>query len=291
MNQSLPSAGRRFDLATLSALALPRELRLILRDADFQKLRVIVDGVTANFPWEAVVCNASEVPRLISVLRSISGLAAPSARTGPERSALVIANPEVNSEKYPALPGATEEGAAVAAMLTTVGYATELSSGEPALDVLKRLVMKPYRIVLITGHGEHDAGQVSGGRPTGVVLSGDAVLTAQEFEQMQTAPDIVFLNCPKLGRLAGADSNTSAVDKFLVARLLKFGVRTVIASNWSMDDAAAVRFSKTFFFALLDKGKTVEAAALEARTDALKTSPNDINWATYQLYGDGDYNA
>ena len=117
--------------------------------------------------------------------------------------ALVIGDPPTT--RYQRLPGAIVEGPRGRGLPRTA----RLRRGAPHPSGRQRLRLRgrgvdheqpfahDYRIVHIAGHGALNERNPS---MSGVLIGDDIRLTASEIQQMQTTPDLVFLNCCHLGR-------------------------------------------------------------------------------------------
>ena len=130
----------------------------------------------------------------------------------------MIGEPECPPE-YPRLFGARSEALAVRGCLTgngaLDGMVTGLISDDPsqaganARTVVNALFEKPWRIVHIAGHGMPG----DNGKPGGVVLSNGTFLGPDEFRNMRTVPELVFVNCCHLAqrrRRSAAEHATTA---------------------------------------------------------------------------------
>ena len=71
-----------------------------------------------------------------------------------------------------------------------------------------------------------------------------------------------------------------------LSRLIGIGVRCVIAAGWAVDDAGASTFATTFYDAILNGRRFLDAVA-DAREAAQLVGGN--TWAAYQCYGDPDW--
>ncbi|TDV25613.1 CHAT domain-containing protein [Paraburkholderia caballeronis] len=132
-------------------------------------------------------------------------------------------------------------------------------------------------------------------RAGGVVLSNGTFLGADEFAKMQRVPELVFINCCYLARsdpgsLLNAEPPPSIHRPYFAASvadaLIRIGVRCVVAAGWAVDDDAASKFATSFYRALLDGRRFVDAVAV-AREAAW--TPANNTWAAYQCYGDPDW--
>ncbi len=68
--------------------------------------------------------------------------------------------------------------------------------------------------------------------------------------------------------------------------LIRIGVRCVVAAGWAVDDLAAMSFAGSFYQALMNGRRFMDAVAL-ARESAAALGGN--TWAAYQCYGDPDW--
>jgi CHAT domain-containing protein len=94
---------------------------------------------------------------------------------------------------------------------------------------------------------------------------------------------LVLLNACDGGRVTPEDS-LSSIGATLVAR----GVPAAVAMQFSITDAAAIRFAEDFYRALADGG-SIDVALAEARR-SIFFMPNRSEWATPVLlsrHGDG----
>src|SRR5690606_20801423 len=102
---------------------------------------------------------------------------------------LVVGNPTTAPKPYPSLPAAEHEARTVVKVLerqTTLSVYSLLN--KDARTIVSELLARPYRVVHIAAHGEP-------GPDGGVVLSGNAYLSAKEIRSMRVVPELVFLNC------------------------------------------------------------------------------------------------
>lgn len=132
-------------------------------------------------------------------------------------------------------------------------------------------------------------------RAGGVVLSNGTFLGADEFAKMQRVPELVFINCCYLARsdpanLLNIEPPPSIHRPYFAASvadaLIRIGVRCVVAAGWAVDDDAASKFATSFYRALLDGRRFLDAVSI-AREAAW--TPANNTWAAYQCYGDPDW--
>jgi len=289
---------------TLFDLLIPVELEAYL--AGSGEMQIALDPQTAKIPWELLETKSESADNLpwairVKLLRKlrIARFREQVADAGADASALVIGEPECPPE-YPRLFGARSEALAVFGHLTAPGalssaMVTRLISDDPSLaganarTVVNALFEKPWRLVHIAGHGvpgEH-------GKPGGVVLSNGTFLGPDEFGNMRTVPELVFVNCCHLGsadegQLLKTTYDRAAFASGVAGALIGIGVRCVVAAGWAVDDDAASVFAETFYRSLLRGNRFIEAVG-EARAAAHDRSPNLNTWAAYQCYGDADW--
>ena len=122
-----------------------------------------------------------------------------------------------------------------------------------------------------------------------MVIGPQHFLTYRNIEQMSEVPELVFINCCHLGRIAASDGvpfgRPGATAASFAQRFIEIGVRAVIAAGWPVDDAAASTFAEAFYRALR-RGQTFGEAVRQARSETRTKHPNDNTWAAYQCYGD-----
>jgi len=286
---------------TLFNLLVPVELEPYL--AGSGEMQIELDPQTAKIPWELLDTKSErddELPwairvKLLRKLR-IREFRERVSDASPEASALVIGEPSCPPE-YPRLPGARSEALAVKGCLTddaalsVVDLISEdaAQAGATAREVVNALFERPWRIVHIAGHG---APGVSGA-PGGVVLSNGTFLGPDEFRNMRTVPELVFVNCCHLGAADAAQLLNTRYDRAefasgVAGALIAIGVRCVVAAGWAVDDDAATTFAEEFYRSLL-RGNRFIVAVGEARAAARERSPHLNTWAAYQCYGDPDW--
>jgi CHAT domain-containing protein len=286
---------------TLFNLLVPVELEPYL--AGSNEMQIELDPQTAKIPWELLTTNsesADELPwairvKLLRKLR-ISEFRHLVSDAGADASALVIGEPACPPE-YARLLGARSEALAVRSCLTTSGElnVTDLISDDPSLpgatarEVVNALFEKPWRVIHVAGHGMPGAT----GAPGGVVLSNGTFLGPDEFRNMRTVPELVFVNCCYLGAADAAQLLNTRYDRAVFASgvagaLISIGVRCVVAAGWAVDDEAAIVFAEEFYRSLL-RGNRFIVAVGEARAAARDSRPDLNTWAAYQCYGDPDW--
>ena len=287
------------DLAhTLFQLMVPVGFKAAARDTE--RLVLLVDGYTANLPWEMLQADDEPMVLKTAVVRQlVSTRFRSSVRSTTNKTACIIVDPSTEgfrehfgrpgSLPLPRLPGAVQEGTAVREILTTAKYEVELAPSESAaLDVIAKLFKHPYRILMIAAHGELELCTRDGSPRSGVVLSDGVLLTAAEVGQMEVVPDLVFLNCCHLGKVDAVPAYNRLA--YSVAReLIEIGVRCVVAAGWKVNDEAARTFAESFFNAFVGEGRPFGLAVHSARKAAYDGHAGCNTWGAYQAYGDPSF--
>ncbi|HET9443703.1 MAG TPA: CHAT domain-containing protein, partial [Acidimicrobiales bacterium] len=292
---------------TLYELLLPNDLKGDLARSD--NLQLVVDENTADLPWEALTARfgGSRARQLalrgglLRQFRETEAARAP-ARGPVGQRALVIGNPPP-PPGLRSLPGASREAAAVAEALRSRFDVSALvwgPGGEPLMDdfpdisgstgsrILDALFSQDWRIVHIAAHGRFEPSDPSA---SGVVLDDGIHLTANVVRQLAAVPELVFLNCCHLGRVAGdGGPEPVAADRHRLAagvsrQLMGIGVHAVVAAGWAVEDDAAVVFAEAVYERLL-AGAFFGAAVQAARTTVHRRFEASSTWAAFQCYGD-----
>ncbi|MBU4263128.1 MAG: CHAT domain-containing protein [Proteobacteria bacterium] len=294
-------------------LLFPNSLKMSAPDQG--DLLLMLDPKTAGYPWEMMyVGEGTQKEPLALRAGLIRQLSLPEFRERPVYSsrqhALVIADPDLKSSKFPELSGALQEGKAVVRILEQKGFQVERQLQSDPLSIAGALFAGDYRILHLAGHGVFEYPITSKGRDgtsrtslvTGMVLEwptnaetekDDArqdpvLLTAVEVRQMIAVPELVFINCCFLGQMEGLDKWFAKRHLFaasLAAKFISMGVRAVVAAGWAVNDSAAEIFATSFYNAMFD-GHTFGDAVRAARCKAHEQVGSCNTWAAYQCYGD-----
>ena len=283
----------------LFQLLVPLDFKELARNTE--QLVLVVDGATANFPWEMMTTNGVPLVVRTRLVRQLESTRFRRQVTDATNDcALVVGNPSTSGfgKVFPtvvpdktsglvSLAGAEREAAAVGEILRDAGYEiTPLDVGEDAQTVLSALFRKPHRILHIAAHGLYGFPGADGQARSGVVLSDGMLLTAAEVGQMEVVPEVVFLNCCHLGKTDVLPRETSRLAYSLSRELIEMGVRCVIAAGWEVDDEAAERFARTFYTQLVVEGQGFGDAVFEARKKVWEAHSGCNTWGAYQAYGD-----
>ncbi len=305
VERSISKSTYQADLShTLFQLMVPHDFKEAARQA--ANLVLVVDGYTANLPWEMLVADEKPLVLNTAMVRQLASTRFRLRVRGTlEKRAYVVGNPSTKgyytafpSPRVPdrdaldPLPGAAQEARAVADLLAAQGYQViEAPPDSEAVDVINKLFKYPYRIVHISAHGVFQAGEGEAAR-SGVVLSDGLLLTAAEIGQMEIVPDLVFLNCCFLGKTDNAPTTAYNRLAYSVAReLIEIGVRAVVVAGWAVRDDAAKHFAEVFYQSLLQRQLPFGRAVHEARRQTYENEnfSNCNTWGAFQAYGDPSF--
>lgn len=287
---------------TLFQLLVPHDFKEVARQAP--NLVLVVDGYTANLPWEMLVADEKPLVLNTAMVRQLASTRfRPRVRGTLEKRAYVVGNPSTKGyyTAFPSpgmpdrdaldpLPGAVEEARAVADLLESQGYQViKAAPDSEAVDVINKLFKYPYRIVHISAHGMFQVGEDEAAR-SGVVLSDGLLLTAAEIDQMEIVPDVVFLNCCFLGQTDNTPHTAYNRLAYSVAReLIEIGVRVVVAAGWAVRDDAAKHFAEVFYRSFLREQLPFGRAIYEARCQTYQEFSDCNTWGAFQAYGDPSF--
>ena len=302
VESSIRDSSYKPDLSnTLYQLLIPHDFKETARQTE--NLVLVVDGYTANLPWEMLAANDEPVIKNTAIVRQFSTTHyRPQVRNTLDKTAYVVGDPSTegyytafpdanrpDTDRLDPLPGAEKESITVRRNLESQGYEVVMApSGSKGVDVINKLFKKPYRIIHISAHGIFQAGEGEDAR-SGVVLSDGLLLTAVEIGQLEVVPDLVFLNCCFLGKVNNPPKTAYNRLAYSVAReLIEIGVRVVVVAGWAVRDDAGEFFAETFYRTLLHErkmfGEAIHTARQMTYEDPRFSGCN--TWGAYQAYGD-----
>lgn len=296
---------------TLYELLLPNFLKGQTRESE--NLLLVLDSNATRYPWEMLAVRTPD--GLIEPLSVQTGmlrrLLTHHFRRNPNRSAgtkaLVIGDPPAGPG-LPRLEGARLEAEKVRFQLSSNGFDVRaLISQDPNeaaiatdMDIVNALFADEYRILHIASHGHYDQQDPE---RSGAVIGENSFLTALVLRQLQTVPQLVFLNCCHLAKVdldnrldiprgpEGASWLHGRFHDFAASvseQLIRDGVRSVVAAGWVVDDAAAAEFANAFYEMMLDGHPFGDAVRL-ARQRIFEMFPMVNTWGAYQCYGDSGF--
>ncbi len=319
------------DLArTLYEMLLPQGLKETALDQ--QDTVLLLDATSARFPWELLEDRYSASGKPLAVARGMVRQFKTQAFRAQvnhalDASALVIGHPDLQGwDLFADLPGARREADAVLEQFKGGGFTAQRCVDADAEAILEALHARPWRMLHLTGHGEHDFEiieaepdvtelirpdgaheriteqvQLADGslavrlprrkKVSGMIIGRNAVLTPGDVQQLRYVPELVFINCCHLGRIdaPGAQPrNFQQLAANLGEAFIAMGVRAVVCAGWAVDDQAAATFAGVFYRELLD-GQSFGRAVHSARTATYDRYRSSNTWGAYQCYGDPGY--
>ena len=277
----------------LFKLMVPLEIEPFLAGAN--SLLLQLDEKAAAYPWEMLDVEQTEIDqarrglpwgiqsRLLRKLKTDDFR--PDPKTAENRAGvLVIGEPQCPRDKYPPLPGAHAEASEVAQVLNTKAILQA-----SAREITQAVLNGTFTILHVAGHGDFDKDV------GGIVLSDGAMFGPSAVEAMRNVPQLAFINCCHLGKFPDPSHAPRVLPgghpKFaanVAQKLINIGVRCVIAAGWAVDDAAARVFARTFYQAMTQGRRFIDAVA-QARLVTYEQFPRSNTWAAYQCYGDPDW--
>jgi CHAT domain-containing protein len=276
-------------LSSLGALIVPRTLRFRSREVE-----IIADGKLASAPFAAMLSDVHSV----SLISSMYG----TARTPPgsrEWRLVAIGADSASAPQsalspvFPALPSASNEGDAVAAIVADAGKRIELLKGA---DVSVRAFGAAWRhgadIMHVATHGLADLRQ-----PLGSLLAFPAdehgtptYLTAGQIQLWSGDVGLVYLSACET---AQGPERFAAGMPGLQQAFLHAGARQVIATLWAVEDRFAREFALDFY-GRLQSGMTAQQSLATTQREWL-TAPGGwrgqegrrrVTAAAYSIYSE-----
>ncbi|MEE9352541.1 MAG: CHAT domain-containing protein [Thiotrichaceae bacterium] len=298
---------------TLFSLLIPNGLKEQVLDDNGMVL--LLNKKAAAYPWEMLVPangnnksnlrdNNQQLPfatqtGLIRKLHTEVDLSHPAAIN---HKAMIIGDP---ISPFVELPGAQQEAGVVRKILTDSVFdvAENTLIRSRAVNIVSRIMNVPVQILHLAGHGIFiPPGENYKETPypnglAGMVLGDDIYLTEKEVQQLDSIPELVFINCCHLGKIAAKENipdedkavlghSRSAFAANLGTAFIEAGAKCVVAAGWEVDDAAALVFATTFYEHLIHHGDNFGDACKYARVAVYNQHPRTNTWGAYQCYGD-----
>ncbi len=311
----------------LYQLLLPQVLKSRL--ANFENTVLVLDDKSAALPWELLTpphgdSLGAESARPLAVQAGmVRQRTTFEFRQLPQAvegwSALVVGAPSTEGwrddkgepQRFADLPGAVAEAQEVVDQLGSDGSRPWTIKALPAGSSFERVrtavLEQAWRVLHLCGHGVVDQWVSSGAdgglgseqrvlRKTGMLLSHQQILTAADVEQMDPAPEFVFINCCYSGRDGapappGVHHNHPLLASSLALQFIKMGAKAVVAAGWRVDDADGLAFAQRLYTCLL-AGMGFGSAVREARNaihGAGAAGQRSNTWGAYQCYGDPEW--
>jgi len=275
----------------LGRLLLPASVLGGLGTVRRRPLVVVHDAEGSRVPWEALRVGDG-FPALeggLSRRYASDGLTvarwSEECRRDTRVSVLMVIDPTGD------LPGAVDEGRALAQSLRAAGADIDTLSGPAATRkaVLRAVRSGRYDVLHFAGHGFFDAADPGRG---GFVGAGGEVLRGADLDGIADLPALVFFNACEAARVRRrADASRQRLLAFrrsssLAEAFLAGGVANFLGTHWPVGDHSAFEFSTTLYARLLE-GATLGESVLAARRRLF--ADGSIDWADYVHYGSSDF--
>ena len=273
----------------LFELLIPASLKQSIRNGG--DVLLLLNSAAARYPFELMADResmAEPVPLIkkCGILRQLELREQPrkiDITTG--RDILVIGPPVAPA--WPTLPGARDEAHRIADLCRDRGYRPTLLVNATSRAVQTEVFASDARVLHIAAHGQYSDNPFE----SGVVIGDNEYFTTANVAAMRRVPEFVFLNCCHLGKL-GPDTRPATAFPALAASLaegfMSAGVRAVVAAGWTVDDAAGLKFARTFYEGFLG-GELFGEAVRVARRETLAQYPGTSTWGAFQCYGSPEY--
>jgi pimeloyl-ACP methyl ester carboxylesterase len=301
----------------LERLLVPEDLRQHL--ASQAPLVLLLDSTTARVHWEMMVQPGVTLPlqpthadvdfptMFLGTARGLTrqlrtGFAPPPEPPPPPRRVLrvlVVADPAEDAH----LPGAEEEGAAVADLFESFNTLHARSTGSRVevkrlfgprdatrLNVLREVLLHSYDVLHFAGHCVYDEERPA---ESGWLFSHGQVLSAYELDRIDRVPKFVVSNACESGITPDrAEERNAFLAPGFAEAFFKRGVANFVCTAWPIDDIAASTFAMVLYSDLLGirngaamPPRTMQSAMRTARL-AIAATPNGLrSWGAYQHYG------
>jgi len=314
VNDQLPGAenpAQQLDRGhLLGRLLLPRDMRDLISQESLPVV-LTVDATTARIHWEMLSleqAGTTEEFKPEAFLGSRAGLTRqlrttfaqlpePPLLAGRALRVLVVADP---AEDAP-LPGAQEEGEAVAAIFEEFGRQGRevevlrlFGPGRATrVNVLDQLINHRFDILHYAGHCFFDPKDPAS---SGWVFSKGHVLRAYELSRVDRVPRFIFSNACESGITPDrAEKRSAKLAPSFAEAFFSRGVANFVCTAWPVGDAAALIFARRVYRGVLGlRGDTplpelFHQAMAAARREIGRSDLGLQTWGAYQHYGDPNF--
>ncbi|MGZ5005681.1 MAG: CHAT domain-containing protein, partial [Chthoniobacterales bacterium] len=312
-NDQLPSAesfAKQMDHGNLlSRLLLPDDMRdMIFRQS--APIVLALDATTARIHWEMMADQAAATTTdfapehflgtLYGLTRQLrttfAQLPEPPILSGRALRVLVVADPDEDAP----LPGAQEEGEAVAAIFEEFGrdpvrqveVVRLFGPGQATrVAVLDQLINHRFDMMHYAGHCFFNEKNPP---LSGWVFTGGKVLSANELSRIDRIPRFMFSNACESGITPErAGKRNALMAPSFAESFFARGVANFICTAWPIDDKGALEFARRFYRGIL--GLRENGVPAESLHEAMREARREIalldvggmqTWGAYQHYGD-----
>jgi hypothetical protein len=275
----------------LARLLLTPSVRGGLQAMRRHPLVVVHDDEGSRVPWEALRIGEAFPALEGGLSRRYASDALTVARWREERRPGARLQVLMAVDPTGDLPGAADEGHALARALQAAGADIEFLSGPTATRaaLLQAIAAGRHDVLHFAGHGSFDAADPGRG---GLVCAGGDVLRGADLEGLGDLPALVFFNACEAARVrrraAGGGRRLLAFRRSVsvAEAFLGGGVANFLGTHWPVGDDSALAFSTRFYQRLLEDA-TLGDCVLAARR--LVFERRSIDWADYVHYGSPDF--
>ncbi len=268
---------------------LTPQIKNKLRHLAIKDLVLSLDEELIDIPWELLFDGEDFLSLKFSLGRAVrtkEQMPAMQYRgTSGTLKMLILANPTND------LHSAYLEGAYIKNQFDRRRGQVKIDFKSTCIDTLYvKKNLRDYDIVHFAGHCEYDR---SNPRNTGWLLDDGKFTTADilGLSENLTLPSLVFSNaCQSAKSSSGLmDKDYQEKNYSLAAAFLFSGVRHYIGTVWQVADHKSRVFAEEFYNQLI-RGKSIGECLRLARLKLIsQSSPEDLSWASYILYGDPNH--
>lgn len=256
-----------------------RLIRPLAEEIQGSKLTVSAHGVLHYLPFAALRDGDQYLIDRYSLRVTPSASALVYLRTDtPEKPGKVLAwgNPDLGDARYD-LPNAQREALKVAQLFPASRALLRQEASKTAVKELGN----SFAILHFASHGVFDPdAPLTSGLLLAKGSEADGRLTVSDLYSMRLDVQLVTLSACQtgLGKVLSGDDVMGLTRGFLYA-----GARSIVASLWSVDDAATAELMVSFYqnLASHEQREALRLAQIETR----KTHPNPLYWAAFEITG------
>jgi CHAT domain-containing protein/pimeloyl-ACP methyl ester carboxylesterase len=278
----------------LTDLVLPDSIKTVLKTVKDNPLVVIHDAEASRIPWETMCidgwfpASSQGLSRKYAAENLSVATWLENRRLAKNLSILLVINPTGD------LPGAQSEGKAVRKLMEADRSidATIIERSDATWSTLRaELQSGKYDVLHYAGHAFFDP--VDRFR-SGLICHEGRVLSGADLAGIGGLPALAFINGCEAARVrsrkdrSGGQATQERVEKTvsLAEAFLRGGIANYVGTYWPVGDAAAERFSESFYKPILD-GQPIAAALIAARK--VVEAMGSVDWANYIHYGSPNF--
>lgn len=287
--EALPSFGE-----ALARLVLPQLTAAVLETVRDRHIVVINDAMASRIPWETICLGGRFPAHEQGMSRKYEAANLSVAKWLEQRrlddilNLLLIVNPTED------LDGADAEGDRLRKLLAGNARVrlTELRHSDATWSAVRAAFRSgKYDIVHYAGHAFFDPENRA---RSGIVCSGNKVLSGLDLVHMQSLPALTFFNACEAGRVRAASKRQQGrasrdrieANHGLAEAFLRGGVGNYIGTYWPVGDEPAKKFADAFYDKIM-QGKTVGQALQSGRRRVHELE--SVDWADYVHYGSPNF--